>query len=314
MKNKLLYTSDMHGNEKQFKTFVDYALEIKPSVIIIGGELPPKGGRFVIDDYIGMQRKFISERLPELLKPIKQGLPKTQIYVTPGNDDCKVNDDVLNANQGLFINVDGKRAQTPSDLEIVGYSFVPITPFRIKDREKYDLTNVSEEVAIEYAKRQKGYNLQGVVSVCEGNSYRWQDIQFTDKDKADSIQKDLENKLYTENPRKTIYVIHTPPSNTPLDIIGNEKHVGSFSVRDFIEKYQPYLTLHGHIHETVDMSGEYKTKIGDTWCMSAGNHNYDSKLAVLVMDLDNPVTAERIKLSCTSFGRLLNKLRNKRRK
>jgi len=40
-------------------------------------------------------------------------------------------------------------------------------------------------------------------------------------------------------------------NNTALDITGNDMHVGSFAVRQFIEKYQPHLTLHGHIHETV---------------------------------------------------------------
>ncbi|MBS3093449.1 hypothetical protein J4456_02605 [Candidatus Pacearchaeota archaeon] len=75
------------------------------------------------------------------MKSIKQGLPETQIYLTPGNDDCKVNDDILNAHPDLFTNLDGRRVQLPNGLEIVGYSVVPITPFGIKDREKYDVTS-----------------------------------------------------------------------------------------------------------------------------------------------------------------------------
>ena len=117
--SKIVYTSDMHGNEAQFRALVDYILEVKPATIVIGGELPPKGGGFVRDDYIGMQRKFLIERLPELLKPIKHGLPATQIYVAPGNDDCRVNDDALNVHPGLFKNVDGRRIQLPNGLEIV---------------------------------------------------------------------------------------------------------------------------------------------------------------------------------------------------
>lgn len=305
---KIVYTSDMHGNEAQFRAFADYVLDIKPEIVIIGGELPPKGEGFVRDDYISMQRKFLSDRLPALLKPIKRELPATQIYVTPGNDDCIVNDDVLNAHPDLFTNVDGRRVQVPGGLEIVGYSFVPITPFGIKDREKYDLTNIPEEVAVEYAQRQRDYNLQGIVSIRKGDSERWRGIQFTDEDRANSIQKDLKSDLFTANPKRTIYIFHTPPNNTPLDIIGDEKHVGSFAVRQFIESYQPLLTLHGHIHETVDISKEYKTKIGDTWCMSAGNHNGDSKLAVLTLDLDNLAIAERVKLPCTSLGKLMKRV------
>lgn len=307
MTNRVVYTSDMHGNEAQFRAFVDCVLGVKPSIAIIGGEIPPKGSGFVRDDYIEMQRKFLTQRLPELLEPIKQVLPETQIYVIPGNDDCKVNDDIFNTYPQLLTNVDGKRIKLPGGLEIVGYSVVPITPFGIKDREKYDLTNVPEELAVEYAKRQRGYNLQGIVSAREGHGAGWQGIQFTDEDRADSIQKDLKDALFTSNPKNTIYVFHTPPNNTPLDITENEKHVGSFAVRQFIEKYQPLLTLHGHIHETVDMSREYKTQIEDTWCMSAGNHNGDNKLAVLTFDLDNLTDVERLKLPCTTFGRLIKK-------
>ncbi|MDP2926510.1 MAG: metallophosphoesterase [Nanoarchaeota archaeon] len=308
MTNRVVYTSDMHGNEAQFRAFVDCILEVKPSIAIIGGDIPPNGSGFARDDYIVMQRKFLTQRLPELLKPIKQVLPETQIYVIPGNDDCKVNDDIFNTYPQLLTNVDGKRIKLPGGFrEIVGYSVVPITPFRIKDREKYDLTNIPEEVVVEYAKRQRGYNLQGIVSVGDRQNARWQGIQFREEDKTDSIQKDLEGVLFISNSRNSVYIFHTPPNNTPLDITKDGKHVGSFAIRYFIEKYQPFLTLHGHIHETVDMSKEYKTKIGDSWCMSAGNHNRDSKLAVLTFDLDNPADAERVKLPCTAFSRLIKR-------
>ena len=80
------------------------------------------------------------------------------------------------------------------------------------------------------------------------------------------------------------------------------------AVRKFIETYQPYLTLHGHIHETVDMSGSYKEQIGRSWGMSAGNHNEDRKLSVLVMDLDNIASAERVKLPCTKLGKMFGKI------
>ncbi|MBS3093874.1 hypothetical protein J4456_04825 [Candidatus Pacearchaeota archaeon] len=55
------------------------------------------------------------------------------------------------------------------------------------------------------------------------------------------------------------------------------------------------------------MSKEYKTKISDTWSMSAGNHDGDSKLAVLTFDLDNLAGAERIKLPCTTIGRWMKR-------
>jgi Icc-related predicted phosphoesterase len=137
---------------------------------------------------------------------------------------------------------------------------------------------------------------------------RLKDFSFEDSKLDESIQSDLEQSIFTAHPESTIYVFHTPANNTALDITENEKHVGSFAVRQFIEKHQPFLTLHGHIHETVDMSGKYQEKIGISLGMSAGNHNYDSNLAVLVFDTEDPSKAIRKKLPCTYLGKLRRKI------
>src|SRR3989344_576947 len=299
MNNKVLYTSDMHGNEAQFRAFVEHALQIKPSVIIIGGELFPKGGMRMTPDYPQMQRMFAKERLPELLKPIKQNLPDTPVYLMPGNDDCSVNDDLLGMHPELFTNIDGHRMIMPNGLEIVGCSLVPFTPFAIKDREVFDEN--------ETYKGREDY-LRGAISVKRGDKLEWSQVEITKAHRGRALSNVLETAPFATNYAKTIYVFHTPSSNTALDIIDNGKHVGSLAVRKFIETHQPYLTLHGHIHETVDMSGSYKEQIGRSWGMSAGNHNEDRKLSVLVMDLDNIASAERVKLPCTKLGKMFGKI------
>jgi Icc-related predicted phosphoesterase len=89
------------------------------------------------------------------------------------------------------------------------------------------------------------------------------------------------------NPKKTIYVIHAPPYNTKLDIITTGVHVGSKSVREFIEKEQPCLTLHGHIHESPKMSGSYKDTIRTTVCINVGSSFPEVKLNCVVIDIDD---------------------------
>lgn len=46
-----------------------------------------------------------------------------------------------------------------------------------------------------------------------------------------------------------LFISHAPPYNTKVDIIRSGKHVGSTAIRAIIEKYQPALTVVGHIHE-----------------------------------------------------------------
>ncbi len=46
-----------------------------------------------------------------------------------------------------------------------------------------------------------------------------------------------------------IMVPHMPPKDTKLDVISSGAHVGSQSVRSFILKHKPDISLSGHIHE-----------------------------------------------------------------
>ncbi len=289
MQHNVLYTSDIHGNEVQYSKLIQYAIKISADTIIIGGDIAPKGGS--IEDYIGYQRNFLEYRLPEMLQPLKKDLSNSHLFLMMGNDDCAVNMDTLEKSN-LFKVMHNKRIKLTEDFEIVGYSFVPITPFGIKDWEKYDLSKIPATLKKEYARRKvTNYRLDGFKSTKRG----WRTFQFdSNVEMKDSIQTDLSGKIFSKNPHKTMYVIHTPPDNTNLDIVLNRNHVGSMAVRLFIEEKQPYLTLHGHIHETVDMSGTFIHNIKNTLCLTSGNHNVGEQLAVLVFDLYKPKNVRRI--------------------
>ncbi len=61
----------------------------------------------------------------------------------------------------------------------------------------------------------------------------------------DSISSELKSCA------RTILVSHSPPAGTSLDQTQLGIHVGSRSVREFIERVQPDLVLCGHIHESL---------------------------------------------------------------
>src|SRR3989338_739243 len=287
---RLLFSSDLHGNEIQYNKFFKFANQISADILILGGDISPKNK---YENFIENQREFFKYKLQEEIKKFKRKSPKPNIYLMMGNDDCAVNLDVLD-NPDLYQNIHGKRLKINDNFDIVGYSFVPITPFKLKDWEKFDMSNVPIYLKEYYEYRKKvNYRLDGFKSTKDG----WVDFLFdNDMEKSVSIQKDLENEIFTKNAGKTVYVIHTPPNNTNLDQTIRKDNVGSIAVRLFIEKYQPYLTLHGHIHETVDVSGKFKDIIGNTLCMASGNHNVGEDLAVIVLDLDKPGEAKRFKI------------------
>lgn len=62
-----------------------------------------------------------------------------------------------------------------------------------------------------------------------------------------------------------ILVPHVSPHDTKIDTIKGGAHVGSQSVRDFILKYKPDISVSGHIHEAKGAD-----KIGNTMIFNAG--------------------------------------------
>jgi Icc-related predicted phosphoesterase len=55
-----------------------------------------------------------------------------------------------------------------------------------------------------------------------------------------------------------------------LDVCRGGVAVGSAATRTFLEKRQPLLSLHGHIHESPDESGVWMASIGRTVCIQPG--------------------------------------------
>jgi Icc-related predicted phosphoesterase len=95
--------------------------------------------------------------------------------------------------------------------------------------------------------------------------------------KRETIREDLDRLPKPVHPKRTIYVMHSPPLGTRLDLIQGGKSAGSRSIKTFIEKYQPLLTLHGHIHESPDLSGAYFDRIGETISINPGQSIWKGK-------------------------------------
>jgi Icc-related predicted phosphoesterase len=97
-------------------------------------------------------------------------------------------------------------------------------------------------------------------------------------------------------PETSVFDFHCPPYDTLIDVApkldselrpvltpGGEPemvHVGSKSVRKMIEKFQPLVGLHGHIHEARGFS-----QIGKTQCFNPGSEYVTGLLRGLIANL-----------------------------
>jgi len=266
---KAIYVTDLHGNIALYNKLFSFASKNRIKNIVIGGDIAPKGfhelGQMVL-----YQKKFLSEYLVPKIKKQKN----KNVFIMMGNDDVRINSNILEraAKEGA-LNLLHNRVFKIGSFNIFGYPFVPITPFRLKDWEKGDMER--EEI-------------RGIFTV--------------ERKDFSSIKDDFTKIKKLSNPKKTIYAIHTPPNNTKLDALYDKSHVGSRAVREFIEKEQPPLTLHGHIHESPYVSGDWKDRIGKSICINPGSsHNIMSPgtakvLNAVVFDLEDLEKAELVKI------------------
>ncbi|MBS3781351.1 MAG: metallophosphoesterase [Candidatus Thermoplasmatota archaeon] len=276
---KCIFTSDVHGDKTKYKKLFEVVKEERPEGLFIGGDILPSSLKANSDG-----EEFLKSFLSEEIKETKKSVESLDIFVIMGNDDPRVYEDALKKmdEEGL-INYMHASTKKFRDLYVTGYNFVPPTPFHLKDWEKYD---VSRYVGI------------GAVSPEEGT--RTVDVSHYEK-KYTTIKDDLEDLVKTSPPEKTIYLFHSPPYDTSLDRAAlDEKmidhapvdsHVGSIAIKRFIKEEQPLVTLHGHVHETVDITGEWKEKIGETFSFT-GVHN-GPELPILRFDTENLENATR---------------------
>lgn len=94
-------------------------------------------------------------------------------------------------------------------------------------------------------------------------------FEFTE-DEAGKWLKDLYDKLDRSKP--LIFVSHQPPFQTQNDRLLNGDHVGSRSVREFIEIATPFLCLTGHIHEGIGIDNIGKCKIVNPGTFRSGRY------------------------------------------
>lgn len=71
---------------------------------------------------------------------------------------------------------------------------------------------------------------------------------------------------------QTILVAHCPPYGTHLDRLYSGAHVGSHSVRRFIETYQPDVCISGHIHESPGEDAIGRTRLVNPGMLAQGGY------------------------------------------
>src|ERR1700674_1374875 len=296
---KIFFATDLHGSEMCWRKFLNAGRFYDAEILICGGDMTGKAivpivrenGQFTLTmggehqtvsaDQVGeveaqIRRKgyYPLQMTPERLHELDQDAGKradtfrqvmldgvdrwmnmaaeklrgtgARCFVCPGNDDEMEVDDVIKRSD--FVELGEGRM-----VEIEGYTMISTgwsnpTPWKTHREE-------SEEKLAE--------RLEAMAS------------QVTD-------------------PTHAIFNLHCPPYNSGLDeapaidadlklLHGGRalRPVGSTAVREVIERHQPLLSLHGHIHESKGA-----IKIGKTLSINPGSAYEEGMLMAAIVNLD----------------------------
>jgi Icc-related predicted phosphoesterase len=279
------FVSDLHGSTDRYHKLFQATTKERPDAVFVGGDILPSAGLTMTSlnsRYLDFVDEYLIKKTLQLRKELGDDFPR--IFLILGNDDGRSAEPSIidAAAKGLWEYVHNKKALF-KQYPVFGYSYIPPSPFLLKDWEKYDISR---------------YVDPGSVSPKEGmRSFPVPDHSL----KYSTIKKDLDRLTRNENLKKAIFLFHAPPYKTKLDHAALEGkmidhvpldvHVGSIAIQRFIKTRQPLLTLHGHVHESSRLSFSWKDRIGKTYIFTAAHDG--PELALIRFEPENLEGAER---------------------
>lgn len=298
---KLFFATDVHGSEICWKKFINASKFYETDVMILGGDMTGKaivpivaqgGGKYkvtlldqenILDTQEAVDKMVVTIQnrgyYPYLTDPdeaqeistnqrrsdelfLKEAMNTVQrwmdyadarlaasglrCYVCPGNDDMFEIDEVIKQSKHVEL-VEGKVIQLDQHHEMINAGWSTPTPWHTLREESEDQLRQRIQVMIDQLK----------------------------------------------NVRNSVFNLHNPPYGSGLDEAPELTSdlrpayagrslvpVGSHAVLDLIDKYEPLLTLHGHIHE-----GKGTRKYRNTLCINPGSMYEQGMLHGAVIEL-----------------------------
>jgi len=231
---KILYATDLHGVKWKYERL----MEIKKDcdLMIVGADILPKNMPNIHKQQFGFLTKF----LPRFFDAIE-----VPIIIDFGNDDhkalYKTFKDLVDRTPDVYYS--HRRYFDIGGVWFAGMHYVPDYPFRMKDWVR------SDSVDEDYYDSDIMQFGSPILSTDGG----YEDIVSL----YDYLRShaSIETSLNTLG-KPDVLLTHSPPRKLGLDVCFDMREVGSRAVTKYILENAPRLTLHGHIHESPQMSGK----------------------------------------------------------
>jgi len=299
---RIFYACDVHGSETCWIKFLNAANKYKADVLIMNGDLTGKGVVPIVKksdgtyfcSFLGKEYKLKNEdEVEKMRKTIAKASFYSQVLTIEEVKELSENQEKLNK---LFEELMLERLKRWLDMidERVNPNVKVIVAPGNDDHFCVDeLLKQYERVIYPLGKVVYLDDVHPMISYEYTNPTPW----GTPREKSEEeLERDLE-KLFSmvDNYEHLVCMFHCPPYDSGLDIaptlddqlrlVGDvfgivKIPVGSKAIRKAIEKYQPEIGLHAHIHESPGIR-----KIGRTICINPGSEYTEGILRGYVFDL-----------------------------
>ncbi|MFL7892303.1 MAG: metallophosphoesterase [Anaerolineales bacterium] len=291
---RLFYATDVHGSERTYKKFLNAGKFYETNVLVMGGDITGKMLIPIIEQGNKNYRATLQGEVEQIttqdeLDKLQERLRTLGFYYkVMQEDEFKAYQKDEAAVEELFHEEARKRLVDWIELADTRLAGTGIKCFVTGG-------NDDDPEVLSVMKQQKADSFVA----CEGESVMIDDFHAmisvgfstytpwnTPREVSDEELGEMIEEMVAKvsEPAKSIFNFHDPPNDSTLDtcpklnwdtdpptpIVEAGQIVmhgaGSKSVRRAIEKYQPLLGLHGHIHESQSVA-----KIGKTTCINPGS-------------------------------------------
>lgn len=276
---KVLYTCDLHGRRHLYEETLRSAVRSEVDIVILGGDLLPTiipnpltliSGSADFQDDLRAQIDFVDTFLAPAIHSFLAENPMIGLAYIPGNHDWVVAMERLEQAAPDAVNIH-LRPMDKDDISLFGYACVTDSTFWVKDyvrRDRIADTFVPSKFALLSDTDRLVNSSDGAYALSRP-----------------SIEEELAMTTIPD-PDRTVAVFHCPPHATGIDTLHNSKPIGSRSVLSFLERTQPMMSLHGHIHEAPYISGIFHTRVGR--CLAVNPGQGITTLHALTFDASDP--------------------------
>ncbi|RSN67474.1 metallophosphoesterase [Candidatus Korarchaeum cryptofilum] len=296
---RILFVTDVHGSEYVFRKFLNAIPIYKADVGILLGDLAGKllvpivrnPDNTYVSTFFGGTYKFKEKELDDVKKRISIAGYYPIIVTKEELDEIERNPELKDR---LFVENIKARLR----------SWIKLAEERLKGKnvkifisagnddplEIEEVLNESDFVINVGMKKVWVDEHHEMITLPYSNPTPWNTPREVPEEKLEEMIEDLVKKI--ENMENAIFNFHVPPYDSGLDLapklskdltpsVSEMIPVGSVAVRKAIEKYQPMMGLHGHIHESKGFCN-----IGRTICFNPGSEYGEGILKGVLVDIE----------------------------